>query len=105
MKNIYYILQLFDSARFIVCSLPSFVNNLSEGIHIIKCKYEHDDKKCETFVNKHKYCDCFFEYKNFKGDLIEYISLCCNKICQQKFDEKLKERLFNTSFLTIITTT
>ena len=27
-------------------TLSNFVNNLSEGIHKIKCKYRHDDKKC-----------------------------------------------------------
>ena len=26
-------------------SLSSLINNLSEGIHRIKCKYAHDDKK------------------------------------------------------------
>ena len=33
---------------------------------------------------------------NFKDDLIEYKCLCCNNNYQQKFDEKLKERLFTT---------
>ena len=33
---------------------------------------------------------------NFKGNLIEYICLCCNKNHQHKFDEKLKKRFFNT---------
>ena len=28
--------------------LSNLVNNLSEGLHRIKCKLEHDDKKCET---------------------------------------------------------
>ena len=51
--------------------LSNLVNNLSEGIHKIKCKLRHDDKKCETFGNKYKYCDCFLEYTNFKDDLIE----------------------------------
>ena len=43
-----------------------------------------------------KYCDCFLEYTIFKDDLIEYKCLLCNKNCQRKFDEKLKERFFNT---------
>ena len=30
-------------------SLLNFVYNVSEGIHKIKCKYRHDDTKCETF--------------------------------------------------------
>ena len=35
------------------------------------------------------------EYTDFKDDLIEYKSLCCNKNYQQKFHEKLKERFLN----------
>ena len=31
-----------------VSSLSNLVNNLSEVIHKIKCKFEHDDKKYET---------------------------------------------------------
>ena len=52
-------------------------------------------KKCEICVIKYKYCDCFLEYKNFKGKIIEYKCSICNKNCQIKLDEKLKERLFN----------
>ena len=95
-RNIPYILQFIDSARFVTSSLSSLVSNLSEGIHRIKCKYGHDDKKCETCGIKNKYCDCSLEYTNFKHDLIEFKCLCCNKRYQRKFDEKLKERLFNT---------
>ena len=29
-------------------SSSNLVNNLSGGIHTMKCKYRHDDKKCET---------------------------------------------------------
>ena len=36
-KNICYILQFFDSASFMVSLLSNLVNNLSEGIHRIKC--------------------------------------------------------------------
>ena len=84
--------------------LSNLVNNLSDGIHRIKCKYRHDDKKCETCRIKYKYCDCFLEYKNFKDGLIEYKCLRCNKSYRQKFDEKLKETfLLHTNFLTMIT--
>ena len=86
-----YILQFIDSARFMGSLLSNLVNNLPEGIHKIKCKHRHDDKKCEIFRIKYKYCDCFLEYKNLKDNLIEYKCLCCNKNYQQKFDEKLKE--------------
>ena len=92
-KNISYILQLIDSARFMASSLSNHVNNVSEGIHRIKCKYVHDDKKCETCGIKYEYCDCFLEYINFKDNLIEYKCLCCNKSYQHKFDKKLK--IFN----------
>ena len=76
-------------------SLSNLLNNLSEGIHRIKCKFGQDDKKCETCGIKYNYCACFLEYINFKDDLIEYKCLCCNKNYQHRFDEKLKERFFN----------
>ena len=57
-KHISYILQVFDSARFMASSLSNLVNNISEGVHKIKCKYEHNDKKCETCRVKYKYWDC-----------------------------------------------
>ena len=47
-------------------SLSNLVNNLSEGIHRIKCISGHDDKKCEACEIKYKYCDGFLEYTNFK---------------------------------------
>ena len=37
-KNISYILQFIDSARFMASSLSNLVNNLFEGIHEIKFK-------------------------------------------------------------------
>ena len=43
-KNISYILQDIDSARFMASSLSNLVSTLSEGIHRIKCKYGHDKK-------------------------------------------------------------
>ena len=41
-KNISYILEFTDKARFVIRSLSNLVNNLSEGIHKIKCKCGHD---------------------------------------------------------------
>ena len=43
-KNISYILQFINSARFMVSSLSNLVNSLSEGIYRIKCKFEHDGR-------------------------------------------------------------
>ena len=58
-KNISYILQFINSARFMASSLSYLVHNLSEGIHKIECRYGNDDKKCETCRIKYKYCDFF----------------------------------------------
>ena len=46
-------------------SLSDLVNNLSEGIHRIKCKFGHYDKKCETCRIKYNYCECFLENTTF----------------------------------------
>ena len=70
-KNISCILQFIDSARFMTSSLSNLVNNLSEGIHRIKCKFRHNGKKCKTCWIKYKYCNCFVEYTHFKDRLIE----------------------------------
>ena len=91
-KKLSYRLQIIASARIMTSSLSNLVNNLSEGIHRIKCKYRHDYKKCETSGIKYKYCDCFLEHTNFKDDLIEYKCLfCCNKNYKHNLDEKLRE--------------
>ena len=76
-KNISYILQFIDSTRFMGSSLSNLVNNLSEGIHRIKCKFEHNDKKCEICGIKYKYFDCFLEYTNFIDNLMESKCLRC----------------------------
>ena len=78
-KSISYILQFIDSEKFMASSLSTFINNLSEGIHKIKCKYGRDNKKCETCEITCEVCHCFLKYKNFKDDLIEYKCLWCNK--------------------------
>ena len=46
-KNISCILKFIYSARVMASSLSNVVSNLSEGVHRIKCKYGHDDKKRE----------------------------------------------------------
>ena len=89
-KNIHYILQFIDSARFMATSLSNLANNLSKGIHKIKCKYRHDHKKCETCRNKYKYCNYFLEYMNFKNNLIEYKCLCVTIIINKSLIKSLK---------------
>ena len=46
-KNHLFKLQVIDSVRFMASSLSNLVDNLAEGIHKVKCKYEHDDIKFE----------------------------------------------------------
>ena len=60
--------QFIDSARFMASPLSNLVSYPSKRIHRIKCKYGHDDKKCEICRIKYKYCNCFLEYKNFKDN-------------------------------------
>ena len=68
-KNISYILQFTESARFMTSSLSNLANNLFEGIHKINGKYGNNVKKYKTCKIECKYCDCFMEYTNFKDDL------------------------------------
>ena len=57
IKDISYVLQSTNSARFMASSLSNLANNLSDGIHRSKCKFGHGDKKCETKCGiKYKYC-------------------------------------------------
>ena len=60
-------------------SLSNLVNNLSERIHRVKCKFGYNDKKCETCGIKCKYLDGFLEFASLKDDLTEYKCLCCCK--------------------------
>ena len=56
-------MKFIDCARFMATSLSNLADNLTEGIHKIKCKD----------------CDCFLEYKRVKNNLIKYKCLSCNK--------------------------
>ena len=57
-KNISYKLKFNDSTRSMANSWSNFVDNLSEGLHTIKCKYGHNDKKCETCGISYGVCNC-----------------------------------------------
>ena len=91
-KNISYILQFVDSSRFMANAFSYLVNSLSEGIHKIKCKYGHNNKKCETCRTKYKCCGCFFEYRNSKDNRIQMF------ILQQKFSTKIWWKVKGTIF-------
>ena len=40
----------------------NFANNLADRIHAVKCKFQHNDKKCGTCRIKYRDCDFFPEY-------------------------------------------
>ena len=70
-KNISYILQCIDNARFMASSLSNLTNNIFERIRRIKCEFGHNDKTCEKCGIKYEYYNFFLEYINFEDDLIE----------------------------------
>ena len=57
-----YILQFLYSTRFMANSLLNLTNNLSEGIHEIKCKYGGDDENYETCGNTYEAWEFFLEH-------------------------------------------
>ena len=77
-KIISYKSHFTDSARFMA--------NFAEGIHKIKRKYRHGDKKYEACGIKCKDCQCCLEYR----------CLCCNRNYQKKINEHLKKQFSNT---------
>ena len=91
MKTISHRLQFSGSAKFMASLLSNLAGNLVEGIHKIKCKYGHDNKKCEKCEIKFKDFEFCLEYTNVKDYLILYKQLCGNKSYQNKFDEILKK--------------
>ena len=68
VATISYEIKLIGSARFMATSLSNLVDNLTEGIHKIKCKE----------------CDCFLEYESVKDNSIKFKYLCCNKIDEEE---------------------
>ena len=94
-KTIPYRLQFIDSAKFRETSLSNFVNNYAKGIHETKCKFVHNDKKCETCGIKCKYCELFLDTRVI-DDLIKYKFFFCNKNYQKKFLENLRKRFIKT---------
>ena len=64
-------IKFIDSAIYTATSLSNLVDNLTEGIHEIKCKD----------------CDYFLEYESVTDNLIKYNCLYCNKGYSNKIDE------------------
>ena len=85
-------------------SLSNLVNNLSEEIHKIKCKYGHNHKKCKTCGITYQVCNCFLEFTNFKDDVTEYKCLCHSRNYQQSLVKSQRNNfLINTNVLSMIT--
>ena len=81
-KIISYKSRFIDSRRFMA--------NLAEGIHKIRCKYRHGDKKYAASGIKCKDCECCLEYR----------CLCCNRNSPQKLMNTWKSNfLIHTNFL------
>ena len=78
--TISYKIKFIDSARFMATSLSNRVDNLTEGIHKIKCKD----------------CNCFLEHETVKENSIKHKCLSCSKNYSNKIDEELKKRFKNT---------
>ena len=74
-------------------SILNPLDNLPEGIHKIKCKYGHDNKKR---VKRVEDCEYYLEYTNVKYDLMLCRCLCCNVNYLKKFNRNLGRRLANT---------
>ena len=66
--------------RFMATSLTKRVENLSEGIHKIKCKD----------------CGCYLKYGSVKNNLVKYKCLPCNKNYSEILNEDLKNKFKNT---------
>ena len=60
-----YKIKIINSTRFMATSFFILVDNLTEGIHKIKCNN----------------CVYFLEYESVKDNLIKHICLFCNKDC------------------------
>ena len=55
--------------------LSNLAINLAEGIHEMKYRFGHDNKKCEFCGIKYKDCNCFLEYTNFENNLVNRIQM------------------------------
>ena len=66
LQNIYYTYQFIDNARCIGSLLSNPVNNLSEVINKIKCKYGHNEKKLKLAESHTKFPTVFLNTKSLK---------------------------------------
>ena len=76
-ETLSYKLQFIDRGRLMTSSLSNLVNNLAEEIDEIKCKFGHDNKRCEKCGIRCNGCDSCLEYTKVKDGLIVCKKLCC----------------------------
>ena len=79
-ESISHKIKFIDSMRFLATSVSNLVDNLTGGIHQLKCKN----------------CNCFLEYKNIKDSLIEYNCSSSSKYFSIVLDEELQKKLKKT---------
>ena len=61
-----YTLQFIDGARFMASSLSNLVNNFSEGIHRIKCKFGDEEKNVKLVELNISIATVFLNIKTLK---------------------------------------
>ena len=79
-KTITYKIKLIDSFRFMSSSLPSLVDNLSEGFHNSKCKE----------------CDSYCDFMEVKDEKLHFKCFDCRKKYKKAFNKKSVKNLIKT---------
>ena len=54
-------MKLLIAQAFSKLTIKSYFDSLAVGIHKIKCKYGHGNKKCQTCRIKYLDCECCLE--------------------------------------------
>ena len=75
--TISYKIKFIDSVRFMASSLSNLFDNVTEGIHEVKCRD----------------CNCFLEYESVKDNLMKYKCLSYNKDYSNKLVVKIKKMI------------
>ena len=84
-----YKIKFIDSMQFMATSLSNLVDNLTEGIHKIRCK------DCNYFLEYESQSNRVSLIVSVKNSLIKYKCLSCNKDYSTKFNKELKKKLKN----------
>ena len=90
-KILSYKLQFIGSPRFLSSLLSNLVNNVAEGIHKVKCKHGHDNKKNAKSVELNTRIETAFS----NTQILEIVQQNTNnyvitRVTKKQFDESLK---------------